>query len=233
MAFAVQIRRTLKQIPLVASCMAAVHRVIFEPPSFRTSERYWKARYRKRGNSGAGSYGQLAEFKARVLNEFVREQGIRSVIEWGCGDGNQQTLAAYPKYTGVDISRVAVKMCRATFSKDSSKCFMLYPEAENQGIQAELALSLDVIYHLVEDRTFENYMRALSRSGTRFLGIYSSDRDEPGTVPHVRHRSFSAWLQANAPQWQSVRFVENQFKYDPADPDRTSWSDFRFFERRP
>jgi hypothetical protein len=230
MTFTVQVRRALTRLPLISPCLRAVYRALVPPTAFQSSDEYWKARYRRSANSGEGSYGRLADFKASVLNEFVAAEGIGSVIEWGCGDGNQLVAAKYPKYTGVDISPAALRMCRSRFSHDASKQFLLYSEAEKSGATAELALSLDVIYHLVEDQTFDAYMRALIKSGTRFIGVYSSDRDEPGHVPHVRHRSFSAWLNQHAPQWKSFRFIENPYKYDPADPDRTSWADFRFFK---
>ena len=32
---------------------------------------YWDARYRAGDNSGEGSYGKFAKFKAQVLNQFV------------------------------------------------------------------------------------------------------------------------------------------------------------------
>jgi hypothetical protein len=226
MTLTVQIRRTLARLPLVR----ALRRTIAPPPAFESSEGYWKARYRRHGNSGAGSYGRLAKFKASVLNDFVRAEGIGSVIEWGCGDGNQLNLADYPSYTGVDISEDALAMCAASFSRDAGKQFMLYSQAQMQHASAELALSLDVIYHLVEDRTFDAYMRALTASATRFIGIYSSDRDEPGHVPHVCHRSFSAWLASHAPQWKSCRYIENPYPYDASNPESTSWADFRFFK---
>ena len=53
---------------------------------------YWENRYKNNGNSGAGSYGRLAEFKADVINNFIAENKITSVIEFGCGDGNQLSL---------------------------------------------------------------------------------------------------------------------------------------------
>lgn len=37
-------------------------------------------------NSGAGSYGRLADFKAEIINQFVTENDVREVVEWGCGD---------------------------------------------------------------------------------------------------------------------------------------------------
>jgi hypothetical protein len=202
-------------------------------PQFKTSDQYWKARYRRHRNSGAGSYGRLAEFKAEVLNEFVRERGIRSVIEWGCGDGNQQALAKYPDYTGVDISADAIKWCQKRFRSDTNKRFMVNAQAEKQCVTAELGLSLDVLYHLVEDSVFDNYMRSLFNSAQRYVGIYSSDYDRPGHIAHVRHRSFSRWIADNAPDWHRIAFIPNRYPYDPAEPDQTSWAHFGFFEKSP
>ena len=53
-------------------------------------------RYSAGGNSGAGSYSQLAEFKAQVLNRFVATHDVKHIIEFGSGDGNQLALAEYP-----------------------------------------------------------------------------------------------------------------------------------------
>ena len=64
--------------------------------TMRSSGDYWERRYRLGMTSGPGSAGKLASFKADVLNEFVRDNGVQSVIEFGCGDGTQLTLAKYP-----------------------------------------------------------------------------------------------------------------------------------------
>ena len=37
----------------------------------KNSHEYWEKRYASGGNSGAGSYNYLAEFKAEILNNFV------------------------------------------------------------------------------------------------------------------------------------------------------------------
>jgi SAM-dependent methyltransferase len=226
MTFMTQVRKTLKQ----SSWVQAMRRALREP-RFESSDQYWKARYRRHRNSGAGSYGRLAEFKAEVLNEFVREHRVESVIEWGCGDGNQQALAHYPRYIGVDISQDAIKWCNQRFKEDSSKQFLVNSRAERLGVKADLALSLDVLYHLVEDPVFDSYMRSLLRSAERFIGIYSSDEDRPGHMAHVRHRSFSRWMEKNAPDWRHIGFVANRYPYDPANPDETSWANFGFFQR--
>lgn len=40
------------------------------------SKRYWISRYQKGGTSGKGSYGRMAEYKAGVINDLVREADI-------------------------------------------------------------------------------------------------------------------------------------------------------------
>ena len=56
---------------------------------FSNSVEWWERRYSSGGTSGEGSYGRLAEFKAEIVNKFVKENGIDSVVEFGCGDGKQ------------------------------------------------------------------------------------------------------------------------------------------------
>jgi hypothetical protein len=120
-----------------------------EHQKFPGSKAYWEQRYLQGGDSGVGSYRLFAEFKAQFLNEFVAEKRISSIIEFGCGDGNQLKLAKYPSYLGFDVSPTAVAKCKDIFGLDETKSFHLVSEFNGQ--KAELALSLDVIYHLVED----------------------------------------------------------------------------------
>lgn len=83
---------------------------------FPGSKQYWIERYEAGRTSGAGSYNELAEFKAEIINAFVVEHGIDSVMEFGCGDGNQLRLASYPSYTGFDANPRAVELCRDIFA---------------------------------------------------------------------------------------------------------------------
>jgi hypothetical protein len=53
------------------------------------SVNYWENRYAAGGNSGDGSYGRLAVFKAEFINKFIDEVNINSATEMGCGDGHQ------------------------------------------------------------------------------------------------------------------------------------------------
>ena len=44
--------------------------------------------------------------------------------------------------------------------------------------RAELALSLDVIYHLVEDTVYESYMGQLFDSATKYVIVYLEQQCE-------------------------------------------------------
>ena len=115
----------IKRIPLVNKIAERFYE-IFGSHRFPGSLHYWEERYQNSGTSGAGSYGRLAKFKADVINSFVRENKIGSVIEFGCGDGHQLSLAFYPQYVGLDVSPTAIKMCKEKFAQDKTKSFFLY-----------------------------------------------------------------------------------------------------------
>jgi SAM-dependent methyltransferase len=180
---------------------------------FDGSARYWRERYSSGGDSGIGSYGKFAQFKARVLNALFVEFSLSSAIEFGCGDGNQLKLLYIRNYVGVDISPDAIKRCRETFTDVPGRRFVL--EDHYTAEQADCALSLDVIYHLVEDTAFDAYMRRLFASALRCVVIYSSDRDDGVAAdgPHVRHRRFTAWVAQHQADWTLVRHVPNEFPF--------------------
>jgi len=177
----------------------------------RTSKDYWERRYKLGMTSGPGSYGALAAYKARVLNAFVETRAVTSIIELGCGDGNQLALANYPRYLGLDVSQRAVDTCIDRFRADVSKSFLWYDSAHASNVanflRADLVLSLDVIYHLLEDDAYHRYMTDLFSMSDRFVIIYSSDREEHHPAAHVRHRKFTT-LVSN--QFSEFRLTEHQ-----------------------
>jgi hypothetical protein len=195
---------------------------------FAGSADYWERRYAKGGDSGAGSYGDVARFKADSLNAFVSEHGVQSVIEFGSGDGNQVGLSSYPKYIGLDVSATAIRRCAELYADDGRKSFLRYDPAAfvNHGaLAADLALSLDVILHLVEDEVFDTYMRHLFGASRHYVAVFSPNEERPGTSSHVRYRRFTPWVQQNAPEWRLISHLENPYKA----PD-SSIADFYFFE---
>lgn len=196
--------------------------------SFSGSAGYWEANYMKGGDSGPGSYGVLGRGKAEFLNAFVREHKVESVIEFGCGDGHQLSLAEYPRYVGLDVAKAAIGLCKRRFAADPTKSFFLYEcdsFVDRAGLfTADMAMSLDVVYHLVEDRVFHEYMGHLFAAGKRYVVVYSTNEVREGTAPHVRDRPFSQWVDIHCPHWKLM-----QVERGPGDFPRRA--DFFVYER--
>ncbi len=183
------------------------------------SSGYWQQRYLHDGTSGTGSYGALAQYKADFINPFVQDQQIQSVIELGCGDGNQLQYFIFPSYTGLDVSAAALQKCIDLFRTDSSKQFFPYSTVSKfttPGCKAELALSLDVIYHLLEEEVYEKYMQDLFAASSRFVIIYAWDIKKYKSL-HIRHREFTPWIATHFNNWQLKEKIEYKGKLEACD----------------
>lgn len=221
----------IKSIPFFTQ----VARIIFQKWNkshipFVNSERYWVDRYNFGGNSGSGSYGKLMLFKANIINDFVMQQGIKSVIEYGCGDGNQIKEARYSFYIGFDVSNKALELCKEKCFGDNTKTFKLMKDYN--GETSQLTLSLDVIYHLVEDNIYEDYMRRLFVSAENFVIIYSSNNidNTEWQTPHIKHRKFTEWVQQNEPHWKLISNIPNKYSPNGIENDNSS-AEFFIYEK--
>lgn len=192
-----------------------------------SSAGYWDQRYRRGGHSGSGSYGRLADFKAGFINAFMAENDVADVIDLGCGDGNLLSMLDVGTYTGVDVSPAVLARLTDRFPQHAFIPFDALPTQP----PADLALSIDVIFHLVEDDVFTRYMHALFSHARRFVLVYASNVDLPWPSPHVRHRRFSDHVALTWPDWRLVAHVPNRYAFDPARPDETSFADFFVYAR--
>lgn len=225
-------KKIINVIPFVNWVTRKIYHLIkniFNP--FPGSSNYWENRYKSGGNSGPGSYGKLSSFKAETINSFVLKNCIKNIIEYGCGDGNQLGLANYPEYIGFDISIQAINICKNKFQNDSTKSFKITNDYNNE--TADLTLSLDVIYHLVEDCIFQEYMSRLFKSSRKFVIIYSSNTDDNSKfqAAHVRHRNFTKWIKKNIEDWELIQHIPNKFPIDGHNQEKSS-ADFYFYEKR-
>lgn len=103
-------------------------------------------------------------------------------------------------YIGFDVSQEAIDLCKHIFLNDRVKTFKLMKEYN--GEKADLALSIDVIYHLVEDKVYYQYLYRLFNSAQKFVIIYSSNSTynkwgKYGEGIHIKHRKFSLDIEKN------------------------------------
>lgn len=198
-----------------------------------SSGSFWNDYYAQGGNSGSGSYGRLAEFKRHIIEQFLRSNSIHTVVEIGCGDGNQLSLIDYEDYTGVDVSQVIINVNRERFQTDAHKHFYctLTERDKYIGKKYDLALSMDVIFHLLEDDVFHAYLEDLFSLSNRFVIVYSSNHEEYTPWPEYRHRNFTGYVQEHFPEWKLIHYIPNLYPYRIGEEDDTSASDFYIYKK--
>ncbi|WP_337035043.1 class I SAM-dependent methyltransferase [Paenibacillus illinoisensis] len=190
---------------------------------------YWEQTYRSGETSGRGSYGVLAEFKAEIVNRLIQQEGITSVIEFGCGDGNQLQLMHYKEYLGVDVAASSVRLCASKFATDSSKSFMLYTPGLwiNRGfLTADLTVCLDVLYHITDETDFRNTLYDILHSSKEWVVLYTrlKENGNPG-VDTIQDRNLFHYL-FDYPDFKVQEIIPQRY------PDQSS-ADFVILRRVP
>jgi len=207
--------------------------------STKGSKGYWETRYALGGSSGGGSYGRLAEFKAEVLNDLIAEFHINTIIELGCGDGNQTSLlSANVNYLGLDISPTVIKRNLDRFDSDPKKDFLVFDCCCQKNIRnflsVDMAISLDCLYHLVEQDIYENYLKTLFDIA-KYVVIYASDDENiKSKDAHVCIRAFTPYIAEHFKTFRLVRKIDNKYhsdQYDKSGTDEWSWSDFFVYRK--
>ncbi len=223
------IKNIVRKIPIVNNIALNIYCKIKKIPRLSNSATYWEERYKYGQNSGLGSYGKLAEFKAEVMNKFIEENDINTVIEFGCGDGNQLQYYKFKNYLGFDVSKTTVKACREKFASDKSKQFYHLSEFKDQ--KADLVISIDVIFHLLEDEVFDAHMTQLFASSNKYVIIYSSNVNDVSDVKtHVRQWKFTDWVESNAKNFSLIEKIDNKYPYKEGDLN-TSFADFYIYKK--
>ena len=161
------------------------------------SESYWNDRYKTGGTSGPGSYNENAKIKADIINDFVSSNSINTVTDFGCGDGNQLKHFNFNEYLGYDISDVILGKTSKIFSDDSTKEFKHIREYKNN--PSDLAMSLEVILHQVNDSDYIEYMDRLLNHNSKYLIVQTIKTDiEKQTHIHVKNRDTLNYILDNS-----------------------------------
>ena len=191
---------------------------------------YWNERYCAGYTSGKGSYGDLAYFKSEIINDFIRKNSVQTVIEFGCGDGNQLKLMNYKKYLGLDVAGSAIEKCKSMFFEDDSKSFFLYnPDAfVNKGfLRSDLVICLDVLYHIVPEGDYIKTMDDIFSCSDNYVILYTDTRlFEKNTYSegsHICHRDTLNYLKKYS-DFEVIEIIPNRFP-------ELSWADFIMLRR--
>lgn len=192
-----------------------------------SSHNYWEKRYARGGNSGAGSYNQIAEFKTKVINDFITLKKVDKILDYGCGDGNQCKYFLIKNYLGIDVSKTSIKICKEKYNNDNTKKFLLWNKQNESLIyefKPDLVISLDVIFHLVEDVVFEQYLNNLFSFSQKYVIIFSTNRNEQIAL-HQKNRKFTDYIEEKISNWELNKIIENPYK------GADSQADFYIYEK--
>ena len=164
---------------------------------------YWEQRYADGGNSGSGSQGDLAQAKADHINTVLRRDDVTSVVDWGCGDGTLLSLLDLDtvRYVGVDVSASAIQL---SAQKRPEVALVLWREGADIYFSADLALSIDILFHFPDDDEYDKYLAALFRSSRRYVLIHNAEHG-PDPHEHVRWRPVSSDVRQRFPNWDMAR----------------------------
>lgn len=164
----------------------------FEMPANNTdnfSYKYWENRYATGGNSGYGSYENFLTDKVKLLTQLVSDLGICSIADVGCGDCTILPHLTVERYVGYDISPTVINR-HIQNNSDVSHTFRLIHDPITEPF--DMALSLDVIFHQVDDVDYNEYIRHLVNTNAKYILILTmNDRilsTEHAKAAHVKYR---------------------------------------------
>ena len=129
------------------------------------------------------------------------------------------------------MSKTAIEICKSKFYNDSKKIFIYTEKNFVNDKKADMSMSLDVIYHLLEDSVFDLYMKNLFNSSNKYVCIYSSNINKEW-AKHVKHRKFTDWIDKYMNnKWNLKEYIPNKYPFDPKKSELTSFADFYFYEK--
>src|SRR5689334_13257574 len=98
-----------------------------------------------------------------VLQNFLRDRQIRSVVDLGCGDWQFSQYIDWSgiQYTGVDLVPSVVEQNQARFAKSNVR-FQLYDGDFSRLPRADLLIAKDVLQHW-SNKTVHEFLPTLQR----------------------------------------------------------------------
>jgi hypothetical protein len=97
----------------------------------------------------------------------------------------------------------------------------------NESLKSDVALSLDVLYHIVEEDKYHKYLQDLFSLGKKYVVVYSTNFNLEETE-HVLHRKFTEDVK-RFKDWSLTEEVNNPF---PGNGEQESMANFFIFEKK-
>ena len=109
----------------------------------------------------------------------------------------------YKNYVGFDVSHTAIDLCKSKFKNSNHRFTNSISELPDS---SDCTISLDVLYHLVEDDVYHQYLTDLFEKSSNHVVVYSSNFNSY-SMPHVRHREFLEDIKNRFPQFDNYQIL--------------------------
>ncbi len=150
-------------------------------------------------------------FRTRVHQWLGRALNIESVVDWGVGDGTVlDGITRGVRYLGLDVSETAVDRLRRRYASLPLWDFEQVTEDYSGPYDLhELSLSMDVLFHLIDDQHYWAYLNNLFGHASRYVIIYSTNYGPARTARHVLRRRFTPDVAASFPEWELLKSADD------------------------
>jgi 2-polyprenyl-3-methyl-5-hydroxy-6-metoxy-1,4-benzoquinol methylase len=194
---------------------------------------YWDRRHAESDDLASGgnismSRAENAMFYAVRTARLLEVLGTQSdpasplrVLDAGCGQGHfSRAIASFGhRVDGIDTSEVAVAGCRAAAGPLESYALSALQDWSPSHLY-DVVVSIDVLYHLMDDREWEasvRHLASLVRLGGR-IGLVDHQADADRTWSHYQKTRAAGRYRAVLEECGMTveRFVRNDFRDDPA-----------------
>lgn len=144
------------------------------------SAEYWKDRLQTIGDAGAGSGGPMRLFKIDTINDFIRENRVQSVLDFGYGDCRVSAFIRSKIYTGVDITDKFAFMA-GMFIAEHTTLLRSPFDIDIPAPPHELVICLDVLFHILphEIEYLHKTLDNIYKYSNRHIIIYAQDSRQP------------------------------------------------------
>jgi len=150
---------------------------------------YWEDRYKKGQNSGSGSYGQNADFKAEIVNRVIDEYKCKDMVEFGCGDANQMNLFKRIPYVGYDISPTIITQNRAKYKNMKDVIFQDIDMGCTFDKFKDISICVDVLFHLTIEEDWLKLIDHVCNAAKKVIVITTNTEEvKEEYFPHVNFK---------------------------------------------
>ncbi len=144
------------------------------------------------GGSGGGSLPEVTEQYRKLIQDFLKEKNIKSVVDFGCGDW---MFSRYIDWSGVHyLGTDCVQSVIDANKKIFGKVFVTFKCSEHVSERGDLLILKDILQHWSNEKVYE-FLRDAKKRFKYILITNTSNQvkdDQENENPHINPRPLSA-----------------------------------------